>query len=160
MKRFSILAGAAVFAMLVPGQLPAQSDRAVGVWKLNLAKSTYSGIPAPKAMTTTIEAQGAGIKVSNDGVAADGSKATYAYTATYDGKESQITGTGAPNGADTISLKKTGDSTLDATLKKAGKVVLNGKSAISKDGKTRTLTSTGTNASGQPTKTKTVYDKQ
>ena len=160
MKRFSVFASVAVLAVLLPGLLPAQSDPEVGTWKLNLAKSTYSGTPAPKSVTTTIEAQGAGFKVGNDGVAADGSHITYGFTAAYDGKDVPITGAGAPNGADTISLKRTGPSTHDATLKKAGKVVLTAHAVISKDGKTRTLTSKGTNASGQPTSTKAVYDKQ
>lgn len=160
MKKLSVFLAVAVLAVLVPGLLPAQTNPEVGTWKLNLAKSTYTGATAPKSVTTTIEAQGAGIKVSNEGVAADGSRITYGFTAPYDGTEVPITGAGAPNGADTIALKRTGPNTHDATLKKAGKVVLTGKAVISKDGKTRTLTTKGTNASGQPTSTKTVYDKQ
>lgn len=71
-----------------------------------------------------------------------------------------MTGTGTPNGADTISLTKTGPNSLDATLKKGGKVVVTGKLVISKDGMSRTITSSGTNAAGQATKTTSVYDKQ
>ena len=54
----SVLAGAAF----------AQSDPQVGVWKLNVAKSTYSPGPGPKSGTTTIEAAGAGTKVVVDQV--------------------------------------------------------------------------------------------
>jgi hypothetical protein len=160
MKSFSVFTGFAVLAVLMPGLLSAQTDPAIGVWKLNLAKSTYSGAPMPKSLTTTIDAADAGYKATTEGVASDGSRIAYVYTATVDGKESPMTGTGTPNGADTISLKRTGPNSLNATLKKGGKVVLNGKSVVSKDGKTRTLTSTGTNAAGQATKTTSVYDKQ
>ena len=160
MKKLSVFTGFAVLAVLLPGLLTAQTDPAIGTWKLNLAKSKNSGSPAPKSLTATIEAAGAGIKNTSEGVASDGSRIAYSYTATLDGKESPMTGTGTPNGADTISLTKTGPNSLDATLKKGGKVVLNGKSVISKDGKTRTLTSTGTNPAGQATKTTAVYDKQ
>jgi hypothetical protein len=160
MKSLSIFVSLAVLALIVPGLLTAQTDPAIGTWKLNLAKSKYSGAPAPKSLTTTIEAAGAGYKTTSEGVTSDGSRIAYSYTATLDGKESPMTGTGTPNGGDTISLTKTGPNSLDATLKKGGKVVLNGKSVISKDGKTRTLTSTGTNAAGEATKTTAVYDKQ
>jgi hypothetical protein len=160
MKNFPIILPVSLSWLCVPGLLTAQTDPTPGTWKLNLAKSKYSGAPAPKSVTTTIEAAGAGYKTTTEGVASDGSHIAYGFTATFDGKESPMTGTGTPNGADTISLKKTGPNTLDATLKKGGKVVVNSKSVISKDGKTRTLNSTGTNAAGQPTKTTSVYDKQ
>jgi hypothetical protein len=161
MKNFSlILASAALVAVLMPQQLTAQTDPSIGTWKLNVAKSKYSGAPMPKSLTTTIEAAGAGLKVASEGVAADGSHIAYGFTSALDGKESPMTGTGTPNGADTISLTKTGPNSLDATLKKGDKVVMKAKSVVSKDGKTRTITGTGTNAAGQPTKTTGVYDKQ
>jgi hypothetical protein len=160
MKKLSVFTDFAVLAILLPGLLTAQTDPNIGTWKLNLAKSKYSGSPAPKSLTTTVEAAGAGFKATSEGVASDGSRIAYGYTATLDGKEIPMTGTGTPNGADTISLTKNGPNSLDATLKKGGKVVVTGKLVISKDGKTRTITSSGTNAAGQATKTTSVYDKQ
>jgi hypothetical protein len=44
-------------------------------------------------------------------------------------------------------------------MKKGGKVVQTIRGVYSKDGKTRTLTSKGTNASGQPTSNVTVWDR-
>ena len=44
----------------------AQSDPQVGLWRLNVAKSTYSPGPVPKSGTTRIEAAGAGAKVVVD----------------------------------------------------------------------------------------------
>ena len=76
----------------VVGAAFAQSDPQVGVWKLNVAKSTYSPGPGPKSGTTTIEAAGAGTKVVVDQVMADGSKRHYEFTTNYDGKDSPVTG--------------------------------------------------------------------
>src|SRR4051812_23014989 len=56
------------------GAALAQSDPQVGVWTLNVAKSTYSPGPAPKSATTRIEAAGMGTKVVADQVMAHGTK--------------------------------------------------------------------------------------
>jgi len=51
-------------------------------------------------------------------------------------------------------------ATTEATLKKSGKVVSTARRVVSKDGKTLTLTITGTNAKGQKVKNIAVYEKQ
>ena len=70
----------------------AQNDSQVGVWKLNVAKSKYSPGPAPTSATTTIEAAGAGTKVTVDQDMADGTKRHYTFTAAYDGKDAPVVG--------------------------------------------------------------------
>ena len=160
MKNISIFVTAVVLAVLVSGILLAQSNPFVGTWKLNVAKSKYSPGPAPQSQTRTTEAQGDGVKVSTEGTSADGSRVAFGYTANYDGKDNPISGMGAPSGADSIAFKRTNPNTVEYTLKKAGRVVLTGRSVISHDGKVATLTTKGTNATGQPTSNVTVYDKQ
>ena len=44
----------------------------IGTWHLNVAKSTYSPGPAPKSQVLTIEAAGAGEKVTSESVSATG----------------------------------------------------------------------------------------
>ena len=58
-----------------------------------------------------------------------------------------------------ISLKRVDDYHTVATVK-SGKGVVTSKAVVSKDGKTRTLTSKGTNAEGKPVSTVAVYEKQ
>ena len=70
----------------------AQIDSQVGIWKLNVAKSKYSPGPAPKSATTTIEAAGAGTKVSVDQMRADGTATQWGFSADYDGKDNPMTG--------------------------------------------------------------------
>ena len=50
--------------------------------------------------------------------------------------------------------------TSEATLKKSGKVVSHARRVVSEDGKTMTLTITGTNAKGQKIKDIAIYEKQ
>jgi hypothetical protein len=129
-----------------------------GTWKLNLAKSKFSPGPPPKNLTITYAATGDGIKATTEGVNFEGNPVATTYTATYDVKDTPVTGTGAPY--DTIALKRIDPNTVESTTKKDGKVVSKGKRVVSKDGKVMTLTSKGTNAKGEPTNNVAVYDKQ
>ena len=45
-------------------------------------------------------------------------------------------------------------------MKKGGKVVSTARRVVAKDGKTLTLTITGTNADGKPMKNVAVYERQ
>ena len=75
-----------------------------------------------------------------------GKTATRGYEANYDGKDYKYTG--SPD-FDTIALERVDKNTTDAMLKKGGRVVQTTTAVVSADGKTRTLTTTGTNAGGQ-----------
>jgi len=131
-----------------------------GTWKLDVAKSKYSPGPPPRLQTRKEEPSGDGIKVSVEGIAGNGSKIAYSYTAQYDGKDYTQKGIGMPNGADTIALRRIDDQTIELTLKRKGKVVQNTRSVLSGDGRVLTFTSTGTNPAGQPTNVVSVWTKQ
>jgi hypothetical protein len=136
----------------------AQNNPAIGTWKLNVEKSTYTPGPAPKSLTRTLEAKGDNVKYSFEGVSAEGTSVAYSFTVAFDGKESAITGS-MPGGADTISIKRIDANNFETTLKKAGKVIGTAKSEISQDGKVTTVTAQGTNAAGEATTSSAVYDK-
>jgi hypothetical protein len=146
--------------LYVPGlfaQAARAADPAFGNWELNVAKSKFSPGPAPKSQTRTYEAAAGGVKFTAKGIGADGKPTLVQYTASYDGKDYPITGSAD---ADTISLKKIDDFTVEATQKKAGKVVITTRREISKDGKTMTAKSKGTNASGQTVENVLIFDKK
>jgi len=156
MKRALGYVGIVVLAVLAAAQVAA-ANPLFGTWKLNLAKSKYTGMPIPKEMTRTVEADGDSVKYTNTGIAADGSPISFGFTVKYDGKDYPITGK-APFDADTIAIKRVNDYTYEAVLKKGGQAVGNTKVTVSKDGKITTLTGTGL---ADPTKKSvTVYDKQ
>ena len=49
---------------------------------------------------------------------------------------------------------------MELTIKKAGKVVGTGRVVVAADGKSRTVTTNGTNSKGKKFKNVAVYDKQ
>jgi hypothetical protein len=131
----------------------------VGTWELNTAKSKYDPGPMPKNLTRTVEAQGDGVKYTFAGVAADGNPIAYGFSVQFDGKDNPISGS-MPQGADTISAKRTDSNHYVATLKKGGKVIGSAKVSVSKDGKVTTVDSTGTTASGAKGHDLQVYDRK
>ena len=131
--------------------------QAVGTWKFNLAKSKYQQGQAPKSITLLYEAAGAGIKVTVDGVAADGSALRYSYTANYNGKEIPVVGN--PD-ADTSARTRVNATTTKLVNKKGGKILSTETFVVSADGKTLTITTAGKDAKGQNADSVAIYDKQ
>jgi hypothetical protein len=160
LKRLSLFGTVVALSLVISGVVLAQSNPSVGTWKLNLAKSHYSPGPPPKSQTVVNEANGNGIKSTTTGTAADGSAVSYSYTVTYGDKDYPETGTGTPNGADTIAIKRINANAFESTSKRAGNVVQTNRTVYSNEGKLRTITSKGTNQNGQPTNNVSVYDKQ
>ena len=134
----------------------AADDANLGTWKLNEAKSKFSP-GAAKNTSVVYEAAGDNIKVTVDGVGADGKPSHNEWTGKFDGKDYPITGDST---ADTRSYKKSDAHALELTNKKGGKVVISGKITLSADGKTRTVTISGIDASGKKVSATAVYDKQ
>jgi hypothetical protein len=127
----------------------------MGIWKLNEAKSK---IPAGsfKNDTVTYAADGDNVKVTTDGTM--GEKPVHTeWTGKFDGKDYPLTGDPA---ADSRSYTQVNDRTLTLANSKDGKVVVTGKIIVSKDGKTRTLTTKGKDANGKKMSSTAVYDKQ
>jgi hypothetical protein len=131
-------------------------DATIGTWKLNEAKSKLPA-GAPKNNTVVYEAAGDNVKVTVDGVDADGKPTHNEWTGKFDGTDYPVTGD--PN-SDARSYKKIDDRTLGLTVKKDGKVTVTGRIAVSADGKSRTVTTSGTDPKGRKLKSTAVYDKQ
>ncbi len=128
----------------------------MGTWKLNEAKSKIPA-GATKNNTVVYEAAGDSIKVTVDGVEGDGKPLHSEWTGMFDGKEYPLTGDPT---ADMRSYKKINDHTNELTNKKDGKVTSSGRIVVAADGKSRTVTVSGTNAKGMKVKYTAVYDKQ
>ena len=132
------------------------SNPSIGTWKLNETKSKI--VPGtPKNMTVTYAAAGDSIKGTIDGVDGQGKATHNEWTGKFDGKDYPVTGD--PN-SDTRAIKQIDEHNYDLTVKKGSKVTMTGKAVISADGKTRTVTISGTDASGKKVTSTAVYDKQ
>lgn len=153
MNRKTILATLAGLCVGVAFCLGA--DVNIGTWKLNEGKSKYAP-GSPKNNTVVYVAAGDNVKVIVDGVS-DGKPVHNEWTGKYDGKDYPVTGD--PN-YDSRSYTKVDERTVDLTTKQAGKLKSTGRIVVAADGKSRTLTTTTTDASGKKTTNVFVYDKQ
>jgi hypothetical protein len=127
----------------------------LGTWKLNEAKSKITAGSA-KNHTVVYEAVGDQIKVTVDGTDGAGNVTHNEWTGKFDNKDYALVGDPT---ADTRAYRKQGARTLLMTVKKAGKVTINGRIVVTANGKSRTVTTTGTDAKGKRFKTIAVYDK-
>lgn len=128
----------------------------MGTWKLNEAKSKLDPSQG-KNTTVTYEPAGDSIKVTVIGVDKDGKPTKNEWTGKFDGKDYKVTG---DETLDSRAYTQVDDHTLDMTIKSHGKVVMTGKIVVSKDGKSRVVTTDGTNAEGKKVHVKGVYDKE
>jgi hypothetical protein len=156
MKRVTILLTllAALFAAVTV--CVAADDPNLGTWKLNEAKSKIAP-GTPKNTTVVCAPAGDSIKVTVDGVDASGKPSHNEWTGKFDGKDYPVTGDPT---SDTRSYKRVDAHTLEVVGKKGAKATLSGTVKVSADGKTRTVTVSGTDAKGNKTSTTAVYDKK
>ena len=122
------------------------ADPLVGTWKLNEAKSKFT--PGTGKNTRVVyEARGSQVRITADGVNADGKPTHSEWIGKLDGKDYSVTGD--PN-ADMRSYTKVDDRTLNFTAKQGGKVTVTGRVVVAADGKSRTVTTTGTTGTAAP----------
>jgi hypothetical protein len=132
------------------------ADSLMGTWKLNEAKSKI-GAGSPKNTTVVYEAAGDSVKVTVDGTDGDGNPLHSEWTGKYNGKDYPVTGDPS---TDTRSYTKVNDHTMTFANKKGDKVTISGRGVVSDDGKTRTVSITGTDSKGKKFTSTAVYDKQ
>jgi hypothetical protein len=139
--------------------LAAQSGYSdAGTWNLNVAKSTFSAGTSSLRITLKSEAAGVGVKNTIDSLSGNGTVRHWEYTANYDGKDAPIVGSSSLG--DVVALTRVDANTVRSIFKKGGKVTVTMTSVVSSDGKTMTMTGTGTNALGQASNNVYFDDKQ
>jgi hypothetical protein len=131
-------------------------DAFTGTWQLNEAKSKIAP-NAPKNNTVVYEATGDNVKITVDGIGSDGKPTHSEWTGKFDGKDYPVTG---DTNSDMRSYTKIDDHSLGFNVKKGGKVTTSGRVVVSADGKSRTVTVSGTDPKGKKFTSTAVYDKQ
>jgi len=147
----------AVFAMAVTAMA---ADNTLGTWKYNTAKSKpAAGVSPIESLTVTREATNGTVTISAKGERKDGSKIDTVTTTKYDGAASSVTGTGLA--WDSTTIKQINANTLsEERSKQGGKYHSTVRTVVSKDGKTMTGSTKGTDAEGKPFTSVAVFDKQ
>ena len=130
-------------------------DPNIGTWKLNEAKS-HMPAEATKITTVVFAADGDNMKVTQEAIDKDGKPIHSEWTGKFDGKDYPVAGN--PN-SDTRSYTKIDARTLEFNAKKGGRVTVNGRVVVSADGKSRTVSSAGTDPEGKRFTSTAVYDK-
>jgi hypothetical protein len=128
----------------------------MGTWKLNEAKSKISH-GAPRNTMVVYEPAGENVRIVIDGIGSDGKPMHSEWTGKFDSKDYPVIGD--PN-SDARSLTQIDERTLGFNAKKNGKTILSGRIAVSADGKSRTVTSSGADSNGKTISSLAVYDKQ
>jgi hypothetical protein len=137
--------------------LAASMNPQMGTWKLNEAKSKFAPGATKNHTVTYTAAKGDMTKVTVDGVDKDGKAVHWTWVGRFDGKQYKVKGSAM---ADSIAYKPVNDRTNELTIMKDGKVAMMVKIVVSKDGKSRVVTTTTTDAKGKEHTDKAYYDKQ
>lgn len=134
----------------------AAADVNIGTWKLN---ETQSQIPAgaTKHRTIVFAPVGENVRVTTDGVDANGKPIHTEWTGKYDGNAYPLSGD--PD-ADARTYSRISDHTLALTETKSGRVTRTGRIDISPDGKTRRVMTAELDAKGIKGSTFLLYEKQ
>ena len=136
----------------------AQTDSQVGVWKLNVAKSTYSPGARVERAHHHDRSRGTGVKVIVDQTMADGSTRHFEFTANYDGKDSPVTGNNPD--ANMVARTRVNATTVQTVKKKAGKVTTSQTSECRQTGRRGRSRQRASMPPGQKVNNIAVYDKQ
>jgi hypothetical protein len=139
--------GLCIVALASVAASAAASHSAVGTWKLDVAKSSYGNMPAPKfeKLVVTTDKPDA-VKWVMTGASADGKTYISMYDGPVDGKDrpygnsqagNHITYTRSPSGLDWVVKNK------------SGAVIEAGSGQLSADGNTLILKGTAQGASGK-----------
>ena len=128
----------------------------MGTWKLNEAKSKLAP-GMPKNNTIVYVATGDSVKVMVDGTDSSGKPTHNDWSGKFDGKYYPVAGDPT---SDARSYKTVDDRTLELSVKKDGKVTVTGRIVVAADGKSRTVTTSGTDPKGKKFTSTAVFDKK
>lgn len=143
-------------ALAWPAHLPAQNERLVGTWELNLAKSSITRGAPPKSETVVNTVEPGGFR-SLLAVVGATSTSVEIHHYNFDGNFHQTEGSDPRE----LSFKRIDPDTIEQQTRRNGQVTVTRRIQISKDGKTMTFIASGTTGGGQKYENDTrVYEKK
>ncbi len=133
------------------------TDLTNGTWELDIEASSFKPGPWWKQQTRIYTSDGKSIKMVGTGTRENGDTVRFEYAGAYDGKDYPVSGN--PK-AETIAQVLVDKYTVTTTTKRDGKITATSKRVISKDGKTMTISTSGTDEKGVAFNNKVVLRKQ
>jgi hypothetical protein len=121
------------------GNPPTVQDQelVLGAWELDLARSTFSPGPPPRAEIRSYQEEHEGIKAIIVTTDAAGVKTQMEYVASFNDIVATVTGSGQ---TDAIRMRKIDPYTSESQLSFQGKLVGRAQRVVSQDGQTLTIT--------------------
>ena len=153
----TLLSAAAAGPLAARAQQQGESDPFVGKWLLSLEKSKYNPGPPPRSASLNIQGEGQNRKATLAGIDAAGNSFTQVYMFIHDSQPHPVTGN--PLG-DAAVYTPVDENTVGWSVTKDGQIVQTGRDTVSRDGRTFTITSVRSDASGRPIGNVAVFDKQ
>ncbi len=132
------------------------ADPFTGVWKLNFEKSQLAP-PAPRSVVGHVECDGRTISERVEVIDAEGRASTAFVKAAFDGEFYPLIGSPL---ADSVRYERIDERTIRGTSRKDGKILVTELVVLSEDGRTMTVTYSGTDAQGTPVTGTSVFEKQ
>lgn len=159
MSRLPALAHIAVAVSLVCGSaasLGAQDERFLGVWELNLARSSVTrGAPPRSEMIVNIAEPGGFRSVLS--VVTERGTSVEIHHYRFDGAFHQTEGSDPRE----LSFRRIDPNTIEQDTRRNGQVTVRRRIQVSADGRTMTLVASGTSGGGQKYENDTrVYEKK
>lgn len=145
------------FVLLCCTLVTAAAADFTGTWKLNLTKSKYEGMPAPKEQTVTYTPKGTGYEYMAMGTTATGQPIHSMFSYSKDGGE--VKTTGFPFW-DAMVIKDGMTAKTAVQYKRDGKVVGSSTRMLAANGKSLTITGQMTMPDGKKATFMAFYDKQ
>jgi hypothetical protein len=147
---------ALAFSLATAAFCLAGPDAWIGTWKLNESKSKFSpGAVKNTKVVYSLQDKGM-IQILTEGIDKDGKPTRSVWTGKFDERDYMVA---LDPAVDTRSYKQIDANTLEFIATKETQVIATGRVVLSADGKTRTVTTTGTGPDGQKFENIAVYDK-
>jgi ribosomal protein L24E len=143
----TLMVGLCLLAFAAVNASAATSRSAVGTWKLDVSKSSYGNMPAPKfeklvVMTDKPDA----VKWTLTGASGEGKTYVSMYGGPIDGKDRPFGNSAVGNN---IAYSRTASGVEWTVKSKSGAVIETGSSQLSADGNTLTLKGTTQGSNGK-----------
>lgn len=139
------------------------ADPLVGVWELNVAKSSAKGSRLPQKVRETITEYAGGLRIRRERVNAEGKVTDQTFHYVFDGKNHPVElGIDAKHTHHSMRFERRGPGVIERTVDHDhGKVISTYRHTLSPDGKTITVLSfSSDDGTGKPYKTTQVLEKR